>query len=339
MSGRVNLDPVRRAEASLLLSDLVTMMLPVAARDGSPITVTIDEGPASVVVSVTDGLAEAPRIDELATSVLDRMARRWGVENEATGGRIWFEIRRPGTVAPALSALESADLLALAASNLDARDEVIRRFTPLALGQARRYRGKGIADADLEQVALLGMLRALERYDPDIGPFEPYAARTISGELKRHFRDRAWSVRVPRTLQEHVLDVTRAGQELGQRLGRWPTPAEIATHLDLDVESVVEAMGAMRAYSSVSLEAPDDDTGWTVADGLGAEDADLVLADRWHGLAPALQALPERERRILYLRFFEEKTQSEIAELIGISQMHVSRLLARALEKLRATAE
>lgn len=301
--------------------------------------ISVDQGAVTMVVTVDMPDNVGTELEGLLRHVLDGVARRWGTDDRPTGGRIWFEVRRPGTVEPALAALDTQDLLARARLDPDARDEVVRRFTPLALGQARRYRGKGLADGDLEQVALLGMLRALERYDPEVGAFDPYAARTISGELKRHFRDRAWSVRVPRTLQERVLDVTRSSQELSQRLGRSPTPAEIAKDLDLTTEDVIEAMGASRAYSSISLEAPDDDTGWTVGDGLGVEDVDLVLADRWHGLGPGLLALPERERRILYLRFFEEMTQSEIAEVVGISQMHVSRLLTRALDKLRATVE
>jgi RNA polymerase sigma-B factor len=248
-------------------------------------------------------------------------------------------VRRPGTVEPALTALSTDELLARAPGDPDARDEVVRRFTPLAMAQVRRYRGKGTSEADLEQVALLGMLRALDRYDPEIGAFDPYASRTISGELKRYFRDRAWSVRVPRALQERVLDVTRVGQELSQRLGRVPAPAEIAVELDITVEEVLEAIGASVAYASISLEAPDEDTGWTVADALGVEDLELALADGRRMLEPAMAALPERERHILYLRFFEDMTQSEIAEVVGVSQMHVSRLLARALDRLRATVE
>lgn len=335
----VHLDPVRRAEAALLVSDLVTAMLPMGARDASPIVVSMEQGPASVVVSVRDGGSEPPDLDALLRAVLDRMSRRWGVETDGRGGRIWFEVRLPGTLESALSSQDVEVLLASSGTDPDAREEVMRRFTPLALNLARRHRGKGIADGDLEQVALLGMLRALDRYDPQVGPFEPFASRTISGELKRHFRDRAWSVRVPRTLQERVLQVTRTRQELSQRLGRWPVPAEIAAELDLDLDDVVEAMGASMAYSSVSIEAPDDDSGWTLAETLGSEDSDLVISDRLSSLAPALATLPERERRILYLRFFEDLTQSEIAEIVGISQMHVSRLLSRALDKLQAVTE
>lgn len=336
LAEQVNLDPIRRAEAALLVSDLVTL----AGSQGDPgLTVTIEDSATGVVVAVVAPSLTEDSIDALLRRLLDHAARRWGFERCPDAGRVWFEVRRPGSAEPTLAAMATDDLLVRSTSDPDARDEVIRRFTPLALAQARRYRGKGIADGDLEQVAMLAMLRALDRYDPAVGAFDPFAARTVSGELKRHFRDRAWSVRVPRTLQERVLDVTRASQELSQRLGRWPSPGEIAEELDLAVDDVIEALGASRAYSSISLEAPDSETGWTVGDALGEDDVDLLSADRWHGLAPALAALPERERRILYLRFFEEMTQSEIAGIVGVSQMHVSRLLARALDKLRATVE
>jgi RNA polymerase sigma-B factor len=338
MTDLVSLDPIRRAEAALLLSDLVTLVVAAAEPlDEGEIVITMERGPASVTFAV-EGV-EGPMVDGLMTRLLDHVARRWGSEERSDGRLVWFEVRRPGTVEPVLSALSTDELLRRARRDPDARDEVVRRFTPLALSQARRYRGKGISEGDLEQVALLGMLRALERYDPEVGAFDPFASRTISGELKRHFRDRAWSVRVPRALQERVLDVTRVGQELSQRLGRVPTPAEVAAHLDISVEDVLEAMGASRAYSSISLEAPDEETGWTVGDALGVEDIELALTDRRQGLAPAMAALPERERHILYLRFVEDLTQTEIAEVVGISQMHVSRLLARALDRLRVTVE
>lgn len=338
MTEQVNLDPIRQAEATLLLSDLVTLVVAASGPIDEPeVSVSVEHGPVSVVFSVRG--SDGPVVDDLMKRLLDHVARRWGSEDHPEGRVVWFEVRRPGTVEPAMTALSTAELLARAPGDPDARDEVVRRFTPLAMAQVRRYRGKGVSEGDLEQVALLGMLRALERYDPEVGAFDPYASRTISGELKRHFRDRAWSVRVPRALQERVLDVTRVGQELSQRLGRVPAPAEIAFELDITAEEVLEAMGASRAYSSISLEAPDEDTGWTVADALGVEDLELALADGRQGLAPAMAALPERERHILYLRFFEDMTQSEIAHVVGISQMHVSRLLARALDKLRATVE
>jgi RNA polymerase sigma-B factor len=338
MAAQVSLDPIRQAEAALLLSDLVTLVVaPSDSLGGSAVVVSMQRGPTGVVFSVKG--SKGPVVDDLMERLLDQVARRWGSEEDTDGRVVWFEVRRPGTVEPALSALSTDELLARAPRDPDARDEVVRRFTPLALSQARRYRGKGISDGDLEQVALLGMLRALERYDPEVGAFDPFASRTISGELKRHFRDRAWSVRVPRALQERVLDVTRVGQELSQRLGRVPTPAEIAADLDITTEEVLEAMGASRAYSSISLEAPDEETGWTVGDALGVEDIELALTDRRQGLAPAMAALPDRERHILYLRFVEDMTQTEIADVVGISQMHVSRLLARALDRLRATVE
>jgi RNA polymerase sigma-B factor len=338
LANTARLDQIRGAEAGLLLSDLVTLAIDRAPAN-EDIEVRLDIRPTAVAVEVAIPGGNLEVDDELTRSLLDRMARRWGHRQDAKTS-VWFEVRAPGGASESIGSLDTDDLLVRAAQEPDARDEVIRRLTPMALGIARRYRGKGISQDDLDQVALLGMLRALDRYDPSIGAFEPYAAKTISGELKRQLRDRAWSVRVPRSLQERSLRVTRVTQELTQRLGRVPTPGDIAQELDITVDEVLEARGASSAYTSASLDAPfDNDSGWSLGDSLGGEDAALALADKWHGLGPALESLPERQRKILYLRFYEDMTQSEIAEIVGISQMHVSRLLARAIDRLRTLVE
>jgi RNA polymerase sigma-B factor len=218
------------------------------------------------------------------------------------------------------------------------RDEAINRFRNLASALARRFRGKGVADADLDQVALLGLVNAITRFDAEKGVFEPYATVTIEGELKRHLRDRAWSVRVPRGLQERSLLVGKSAEALTQSLGRPPLPQDIATDLDLTVEDVVEAIAANSAYRWESIYTPSE-TGVTLAETIH-DDADWSInSDDWQGLAEGMRSLPDRERRLLYMRFYEDRTQTEIATEMGISQMHVSRLLAKALERLRGLVE
>ncbi len=224
-----------------------------------------------------------------------------------------------------------------------ARDRLVTSYRPLAERLARRFRGRGEAYDDLVQAASIGLINAVDRFDPEYGvKFTTYATRTIVGELKRYLRDRAWSVRVPRGLQEAALEVGRAREALTHRLGRAPTVAELAAEMGVTDDEVVEALEAGGAYTATSLDRPldtSDDGGATVGDRIGIEDETLALADRWPDVAEAVRSLPERERTILYLRFYEGRTQTEIAEHIGISQMHVSRLLRRSLSALRGRVE
>lgn len=187
----------------------------------------------------------------------------------------------------------------------------------------------------------MALMKAIQRFDPEAGNFAPYAASTVSGELKRHLRDKAWSVRVPRGLQEASLQVGRAARDITQQLGRTPSVADLVEETGMDEETVVEALAAGGAYRSMSLDAPigDDPVGASLLDKLGDADDGMALAERWQGVSSALAKLPDRQRRILYLRFYEDMTQSEIAEVIGVSQMHVSRLLRRALATLRDLAD
>jgi RNA polymerase sigma-B factor len=217
-----------------------------------------------------------------------------------------------------------------------ARDELVAMYRPLAEYLARRFYGRGEPLDDLIQVASIGLIKAIDRFDLERGvKFSTYATATIVGELKRHFRDKGWALRVPRRLQESGLKVGRAVTDLYQDLGRAPTIREIASRTDLSEEEVLEAMETAHAYSTASLDAPTDDEGATSAQKLGAEDDTYELLESWTSVAPALRELPGRERRILYLRFFRGLTQTQIAEVLGISQMHVSRLLSRTLRQLR----
>lgn len=222
------------------------------------------------------------------------------------------------------------------------RDELVVEHLGLARSLARRYSGRGEAVEDLEQVATVGLLKAVERFDPDRGlAFTTFAVPTISGEIKRHFRDRGWATRVPRGLQDLALRLTRTVQELGHELGRSPSVAELAVALDVGAEMVLEAMEANRSYSASSLDAPasDDDSGPGLDRVLGQLDPGMEAVEREMVVRDLLDSLSERDRQIVQLRFFEGLTQSEIAERINISQMHVSRLLARALSTLRGEFE
>jgi RNA polymerase sigma-B factor len=218
------------------------------------------------------------------------------------------------------------------------RNELIEAHRPLATHLARRYANRGEPLDDLVQVALLGILKAVERFDPERGlEFSTFATATVDGELKRHFRDKTWSVRVPRRAQELHLRLAPTIAELTQRVGRAPRIAEIAHELTISEEELLEAMEVGGAYRSASLDAAGSDGRETskLAERLGDRDTNFDLVEHRVVIERALEALPERERTILRLRFFEELTQTEIAQQVGVSQMHISRLLARSLADLR----
>jgi RNA polymerase sigma-B factor len=224
-----------------------------------------------------------------------------------------------------------------ATGDRDLRDELVVEHLGLARAMARRYAGRGESLDDLQQVATVGLLKAVERFDPGRGlSFTTFAVPTITGELKRHFRDRTWSTRVPRALQELALRLTESVRDLSQELGRSPSIAEIAARLEIGEEMVLEAMEVSRSYTASSLDAPvDEETGASRIDRvLGDEDSGYEAVDQQMTVDHLLSTLSERDRTIVTLRFFDNLTQSEIAARVGISQMHVSRLLARALATL-----
>jgi RNA polymerase sigma-B factor len=224
-----------------------------------------------------------------------------------------------------------------------AREQLVERLLPLARRMARRYRRSDEPLDDLVQVATLGLIKAIDRFDPDRDTaFSSYAVPTMLGELKRYFRDNGWAVHVPRGMQERVMQVDNAVKDLSRRLGRSPSVAEISAVTQLGEEQVLEAMEAASAYDAVSLESyrfGDEDDGETYAESIGVVDARFDLVEYGATIAPTLQALPPRDRYVLHLRFAEDLTQAEIAERVGVSQMHVSRLIRRALERLRTVAE
>jgi RNA polymerase sigma-B factor len=244
----------------------------------------------------------------------------------------------PGTPPPGIS---SAELFARWQRHRDrrARDELISRFLPLASKLARRYAQSSESYDDLVQVASLGLVKAVERFDPDRGfAFMSFAVPTIVGELKRHFRDTAWALHVDRGAQERARKILEAQQTLSTETGHPARVDELAQYLELSQEEVLEGLQTAEAYDALSLDAPlsgHDDEFSSRAEMLGEEDERLALIDVQATIFGAAKHLPQREREILYLRFGEDLTQSEIATRLGISQMQVSRLLRRSLQRLR----
>ncbi|AKS35431.1 RNA polymerase sigma factor SigF [Mycolicibacterium goodii] len=218
------------------------------------------------------------------------------------------------------------------------REKIVERCLPLADHIARRFDGRGEPREDLVQVARVGLVNAVNRFDVEAGSdFVSFAVPTIMGEVRRHFRDNSWSVKVPRRLKELHLRLGAATAELSQRLGRAPTASELAQELDMDREEVVEGLIAGSSYNTLSIDSGGggDEEAPAIVDTLGDLDMGLDQIDNRESLRPLLASLPERERTVLVLRFFESMTQTQIAERVGISQMHVSRLLAKSLARLR----
>lgn len=226
--------------------------------------------------------------------------------------------------------------------DLALRDELVAEHMGLAAYLARRFANRGQPLEDLTQVAALGLLKSVERYDPTLGvEFSTYATTTIVGELKRYLRDRGWAVRAPRRMQELYLTLGQVVDTLGQELGRSPTIAELAVEVGASEEEVLEALEAGQAYRFASLDAPrvgdtEEGNGGSLGDTVGGEDDEMERAEARAVLVPMLEMLAPRQRQIVYMRFFEGLTQSEIARTLGISQMQVSRLLSRSVSEMRS---
>ncbi|GAA1998532.1 MULTISPECIES: RNA polymerase sigma factor SigF [Nocardioides] len=223
-----------------------------------------------------------------------------------------------------------------------ARDALVHLHLPLVEHCARRFRNRGEPFEDLVQVGTIGLIKSIDRFDSDRGvEFSTYATPTIIGEIKRYFRDKGWAIRVPRRLQELRMQIGSATAELTQTLGRSPTARELAECIGCTVEEIVEGIESSNAYSTLSLDASDDsdDGAATMLDAIGIEDAGLEHVEIRESIKPLLDQLDAREKKILLLRFFRNMTQSQIAEEIGVSQMHVSRLLNRTLEHLRRSLQ
>jgi RNA polymerase sigma-B factor len=223
----------------------------------------------------------------------------------------------------------------------DARERILVELMPLVRALASRYAGRGEPLEDLVQVGALGLIKAVDRFDVDRGvEFSSYAVPTIVGEIRRHFRDKAWAMHVPRRLKELSVRLSRVLDELTTELGRSPTVAELAKATGVEEEDVIDALDSAHAYSTRSLQAPfDDDGDDNLFDKLGVEEQGYADIEDTALVTAGLSVLDERERRIVELRFFDEMTQSQIAAELGISQMHVSRLLRRALTNMRGRIE
>ena len=225
--------------------------------------------------------------------------------------------------------------------DLQAREQLIEQYMSLVRSLARRYSYRGEQLEDLVQIGAIGLIKAIDRFDLERGvELTTYATPNIIGEIKRHFRDKGWSVRVPRGLQELNVQLSRLVEQLTVQLGRSPTIPELAKAAGVEEEEVLEALESGRAYTSLSLSVGGgggDDDDLDPLESLGTEEHQYEVSEDRAVLAPGFKALDERERRILQLRFFEGLTQSQIAQQVGISQMHVSRLIRRSLEKIRET--
>jgi len=224
-----------------------------------------------------------------------------------------------------------------------ARDDLVRLHLPLVEHCARRFRNRGEPFEDLVQVGTIGLIKSVDRFDVERGvEFSTYATPTIIGEIKRHFRDKGWAIRVPRRLQELRMQITGASGELAQSLGRAPTPSELAERIGCTVDDVIEGIESSNAYSTLSLDAGgdnSDDGSLSMLDTMGVDDAGIEHVELRESIKPLLESLPAREKNILMLRFFKNLTQSQIAAEVGVSQMHVSRLLTRTLDHLREALE
>ena len=237
---------------------------------------------------------------------------------------------------------DDLDLFREFATNRDrtVRNRLVERHMGLAAHIANRYRRSNMSDDDLRQVAMVGLVKAVDRFDPDYGSsFSAFAGRTIEGELKRHFRDRSWVVRVPRSAKELHLDVRRATDELSQKIGRSPSVDEIAEHLAIDRDDVLRGLSATAAYSvgTLDVSAADDPPRGSMSGqrALATIDSGFADTENRQVIAELLERLPDREREIVRLRFYERMSQSEIGDTMGISQMHVSRLLRRSFDQMR----
>lgn len=327
---------MRLTEAHLLVTELVANVI-----EGAPGAETFDlsvaADPAGIRVSVTHrytGPLEEPLRSE-GFALLDHLSKNWGRDFDGSRFTVWFLLRTPGTTTISPDVNDDVLFEHMEDDPAAYSDELVRRHRDLATSIAARYQGKGVPEEDLDQIALMALLKAIQRFDANLGELRPYAASTISGEMKRALRDHGWSVRVPRSMQELSLEVSKADEILTQKLGRAPEPEEIAEHLSMSEQEVMQADRARLAYTTRSIDKPGPREEPSLGERLEHVDDRLTRVVQRRPLEAAISKLPRRKRHILDLRFNHDLTQSEIADIVGISQMHVSRLLAQALEELR----
>ena len=327
-----SLPPRRRTETELVVAELVGHVIESGANHAT-VTIVADSR-AAVIDVLADEVTVVSSVETLRSQLLDAITESWWVDGSHAGARLAL---RPAS-AGSLSSLSESELFVRIGDSTEARDALFEKYAYLASRIGRRFHGKGLPAEDVQQVANFALLKAMGRFDTELGStFAPYAARSISGELKRFLRDRGWSVRVSRALQERALLVNSVIAQLTQMLGRVPHVSDIAKATELEEAEVREALDAGLAYRSDSLDAPNVNTpGRSVIDELGGSDDRVVGVAEWADLQRSLALLDDRGIQVLFLRFYEDLTQSEIAEEVGISQMHVSRLIRSSLSTLRA---
>jgi RNA polymerase sigma-B factor len=308
---------------------LIPPHLAAAHLDGPPMTVLMHRKADSTSLHAephdlhTDVFVEPVVASPLAVAVRPTSPTRTGKEADVAAKALLTRL---------------ADLPVGSPDHARVRGRIIELYVPLAQYLARRFRNRGEQLDDLIQVANLGLIKSVDGFDPVRGAaFTSYAIPMIVGELKRHFRDKGWDIRVPRRLQELRLEITKASSDLAQQLGRSPTVADLAAHLEVSDEEIIEGIDAAHAYRALSLSAPvsGDESTTELVDMLGDIDQDMENVEDREALRPLIAKLPPREQKIIAMRFFGNMTQSQIAAELGISQMHVSRLLSHALGALR----
>jgi RNA polymerase sigma-B factor len=267
-------------------------------------------------------------IGDDCAAMLDERTSAWGEATEDGTHTVWFEVSIP-SASDELEVVDDVDLIERMRVDERAGTELVTRYEPLVRRLVARYRKSGAETEDLLQVASEALVGAAHRFEPSKGVFERFASRTISGTLKRYFRDLGWAVKPPRGLQEAVLELRAAEEELGQRLGRSPTADELAADTGRPLDEIARARQAAQVYEAQ----PIDET----YDGKGIIDAAVARAAGWATVDLAMDSLEDREREIVRLRYFEDLSQRQIADRIGVSQMHVSRLLRSSIEAMRQT--
>jgi RNA polymerase sigma-B factor len=324
-------------DVEVMVSELVLHAIETGSfDDGDCVEITADRPPGAIHIEVTypspGGLQRSG--DEVGFDVLDARASVWGTVQERDRCTVWFEEAIP-SAGWELEVSDDSDLIDRIGLDERASAELIERYAPLVGRFAGRYRRAGLESDDLQQVGHEALLRAAQRFDPNLGSFERFASRTISGTLKRHLRDRGWSVRPPRGLQELVLELRRVEQTLVQALGREPTVEELAQEVGRSPGEVERASVAATAFDIGSLDATLESGDRPLGDMLGSTDAAMARAAGWVAVDEAIELLADRERDIVRLRYFDDLSQRQIAERVGVSQMHVSRLLRESIDTMR----
>lgn len=303
--------------------------------DGDLLEVSADRPPGAVHVEIVFPSAVAPRApDELTKGVLDERSTLWGTEFADGCATVWYEVTIP-TAGWELEVADDADLIERMSVDERAATELVERYDPLIRRMAARYRRAGLETDDLYQVGREALVAAAGRFEPAAGSFERYVSRTVSGTFKRHLRDRGWAVRPPRGLQELVLELRSVEADLAQQLGRPATEVEVAAQSGRSPDEIRRARQAAEVFDITSLDQPSTPDRPTFASQLGMDDEAMQRAAEWAAVGTAMAGLESREREIVRLRYFEDLSQRDIAHRVGISQMHVSRLLRASIAEMR----